>query len=754
MKMRKRKLEKKTIFSLVICLALALIVACAAIFVRIPSSFFKGNPESIREAYIADDDFPYLTDMDSYYYARKVDDYLTYGRLGDSVAEDGSAWDTLSNYPEGRSADIPPGLVWLTAWISKISGINVATLEYYLAAAVSAFAALIAFMIGCRMSGIPGGFLAGVLVGCAPQYAARTCFGRFDTDMLLIPIELLLILFAVEAFRTRVVWKRLLFVLFFALTAALFTICWTPGYALLFVSLTMFGCMLYTLVVMIYRKKEPGVISVRHDLLIFAAGIMLTVICVSLTVGISVFINMFSAFSFSTSTSAGEGAIPNLMESVAELNRAGFFPRSISDIFSGYVSGEYPAIINGIGGILVMVFSLLGLIWLLLPCINQYRMIKCNKNSSQIKSKGSVKSNGKKTDSDGSFGLFRLKDSYLRVSVSALYLSVLGTWLLAGLYLAYRGVRFIEHTSIPSGLLAGSFAGQMIRTVFGNRNQKTDNTRLKKKEKSEHLKKQVVTLAICIILVIPVISGAYNAVSDVRPSSTDSSLNAMEYIKNNAKDKSSVIASWWDMGYFYESESKHPCLWDGGTQVGERAIMVAKALITDDMELSRRIWIMLSCSGNAALEKLQEYTDIEDAFDILWNVLPLEKEDSIEKLKACTGMTDSDAAVIEGLMHPDQPKETYLIITYTMTQQIGWYEYYAGWDFTGKQELPSATLYSYTPDGTPLFNTVEGLAYLDKTRGNEVMWRLFFNAEQTECFTPAFEWHDGLEHVRVWRVEP
>ena len=87
-------------------------------------------------------------------------------------------------------------------------------------------------------------------------------------------------------------------------------------------------------------------------------------------------------------------------------------------------------------------------------------------------------------------------------------------------------------------------------------------------------------------------------------------------------------------------------------------------------------------------------------------------------------------------------------------QQIGWYEYYGNWDFTGTKKLPAMTRYSYSPDGTPLFITDEGQGYLKDVREKETIWRLFFKAEETGAFTPVFEWYDGVEHIRVWKVEP
>ena len=74
----------------------------------------------------------------------------------------------------------------------------------------------------------------------------------------------------------------------------------------------------------------------------------------------------------------------------------------------------------------------------------------------------------------------------------------------------------------------------------------------------------------------------------------------MDWVAANAASPDAAIASWWDLGYYYTYESGHPTLWDGGTQDPLRAIIVGKALSTDDMQLSGSLIRMLSNTGNAA----------------------------------------------------------------------------------------------------------------------------------------------------------
>ena len=709
MKEAKRTAEKpKRVLSGLVCALCALAVMAAAFLVRMGPAAMAGASDAVREAYTDADGVPYLTDMDSYYHVRLVDQYLKNGRLGDAVLEDGRSWDLHSFYPEGRSADYEPGIVWLTAGVWRVLGGSLAALEYRLAAVVSVLAALIAFLIGLRAGGVFGGLTAGVLVGCAPQFALRTCYGRFDTDMFVVLMECLLILLLTESLRACTPWKRIAFSVAFALACVAYGRCWMPMYSLLFAGLTLFGGLVCVLASPLWERAEGK----RGARAYFARPALWTLVgCGLLTLagavaffGGSILTDVFSALGFSTAVSSGQGTLPNLFSSIAELSSARLFPYSVTQLFAGYVPGQSPAVVNGVGGLLAMLFAFAGLVRLALPCFSRFETA------------------------------FPAPDE----RVCGVYLCVLGVWLAGGFVLVGYGVRFLEHLAIPVGLLAGCFVG----AIFESGKQKAARNDKPRKARRELAGRTVLCALMCAAVVSPSVVGAVRAVSGVRPSVSDASANAMQFVRQDAREDDAVLASWWDMGYFYEARSDHPCLW------------VAKALVTEDLDLARRIWLMLASSGNAGIDYLMRFTDARTAYAALWEALPREKEEAAAILAARCGMRADEAALAETYLHPAEPKETYLVLTYTMTQQIGWYEYFANWDFTGQQPLPSSTYYSYTPEGTPLFDTREGQAYLEGVRGQEALWELFFNAKRTPCFTPAFEWHDGLEHVRIWRVEP
>ena len=103
------------------------------------------------------------------------------------------------------------------------------------------------------------------------------------------------------------------------------------------------------------------------------------------------------------------------------------------------------------------------------------------------------------------------------------------------------------------------------------------------------------------------------------------------------------------------------------------------------------------------------------------------------------------------LLHPEQPKETYLIITDTMMMEIGWYEYFSYWDFAGENPVPRSTTLRYTPDGYP-YDSPEGQVYMDEVRGNETIWRLYMEEIEDERFELVFSGEDASEGLWMWRV--
>ena len=86
----------------------------------------------------------------------------------------------------------------------------------------------------------------------------------------------------------------------------------------------------------------------------------------------------------------------------------------------------------------------------------------------------------------------------------------------------------------------------------------------------------------------------------------------------------------------------------------------------------------------------------------------------------------------------------YLVLTYTMAKQTTMYEYYSDWDFSGTQISPY--------DSANIALTDDEVERLERKRDTYTMWRLFFDVENNPYFNIKYEYNDGVEGIRVWRV--
>ncbi len=724
--------EKKRVrWIQILCLAA---VMAAAVIVRIPAGQLSGFAEEQRAVYTSQEGLPYLTDPDSYYHIRIAENDLKYGTLSENRAEDGTLWDTQSNYPAGRSAEYQKGIVYAAEAVWKIAGLfgeaDLYTAAFWLPSVMAALAALAAFLLGYRISGTAGGFTAGILVSCASAFVARVLPGRYDTDMFSAVMDVLLILFLTEALRARGIRSRVLAAAGFALTAVAYSWCWSV-YAFMFSVLTAAGGAVFlivrTFVIHTDRGKEKRAHFFRKR-----PDIQAWLLCAGLMAVLLLFANGLSFFRqfwrrvFWAGSMTESGTLPNLLASVTELNRPVGIPSDPAEWFVAYVPGKTLSILNGIGGAAVVILCVGGILILLL------RVLKVAPEETAAAEGTSEEYAAAKSSAE--------TPEYGK-TVSLLYLCVLGTWLVGGMYASQQGIRFVQHLAVPAGILAGSCVGSAALGIAAVR-------------KGPEIIKILCIMLLCAAAAAIPVAGAVQICRLNRPSASDALEEGMEWIREIAEDPDAVIASWWDFGYYYEYASGHPAFWDGGSQNGMRAILIAKALTSRNITLSGRILQMLASYGNRPAEELSELLGEKTAFDALWETLLMDRMEAEECLEEKYGISRKESAELAGMLHPEQKKEIYLVISGDMLYKLGWIEYYADWDFSGNGRKPVATVYSVTPDGSADINTEteEARAFFED-RAKETIWRLFFGSDGEDVFIPAFETSDGISQLKVWEVK-
>ena len=130
------------------------------------------------------------------------------------------------------------------------------------------------------------------------------------------------------------------------------------------------------------------------------------------------------------------------------------------------------------------------------------------------------------------------------------------------------------------------------------------------------------------------------------------------------------------------------------------------------------------------------------------------KPEALDVFEKC-GFDGRKAREIEKLVHPSEKKEVYLVLTNTMMDMLGWFEYYEDWDFEGDNKVPYATVYYVKSDGTATMDTQqeEAKKYFEE-RSHETIWRLFLsNGEGQDAFEKVYETTDPFAYVQIWKLK-
>ena len=407
------------------------------------------------------------------------------------------------------------------------------------------------------------------------------------------------------------------------------------------------------------------------------AGIMLFGGAGQLVQAVQRFLIMFG-LKGEASHRAGEEWFPNAYVSVREMNTPEQLKGGARGIFNT-ISGA-DGVINSMGGIAVCAAALIGLVLLakkVVSAIREDRRTQENRPGSR------------------------------QVLIIFILMSVwMGSTLIAGL----QAGRYLIHPIVPAGILAGLSTAYALQALDHRNKAKSDRA--------------MALVILFTALLFPTIYGAgYGAVSVLEAAAASSDASdaagrghynnsfvsddlkaAAEYLRDETPDNS-VIASWWDYGYYYEDTAQRATLFDGGTQTGIRLYWISRAFATDDLKLSAAIIHMLAGSGDEATRRLlaraeRDGADAGEAVAILIQILRMERSETESFLKEAYGYTEEEARELAELSHPDEVQEPalaaypdggamksdqqedsgiILALTSDMADYAGWFSYFGYW---------------------------------------------------------------------------
>jgi len=663
-------------------LIIIILLFSVAFLLRANAVHLSAMPDDLRPFYQDQNGQPYFSEMDSYYNYRMTGDFLERGHLGDTIIN-GTQWDTLSYYPEGRSAEYPPLIAYITAFIYKFmnlfSTVSLTTAAFWTGAIIAPLCVIPAYLFIKRLTNDYGGIAAALLVSVAPTYMTRTFAGFFDTDMFNVTMPILVVWFFIESIRADSIKNRSIFVILSAVSIFLFSIAWEGWWYMFYIVI---GAGVLYILVSNYLFKMKTIKSFKdypdkitwfkdqNALFTLLGFTILGSILIMFNLGVSgFFTTLIDAFGFIGMLSPVQGiSYPNVMVSIAELQVPTFL-----DVVNGTGAGAF----------------ILGILCVPLLIRKFKSLIKSEtKNENKLPKRKTKPRRRPKKNRTQSFKKELTKKTVEKTvdpvvmekrKIYLLYTVLFTVWILFTAFTVTQGARFIKGFSIPLGLATGLFIGLIAPNI------------------SKYIKNAkysaVAMLVIIAVFSGPSLYGAYQISNNVVPGTDDSMYGALEYIKNNTSPDT-VITSWWDFGHLFAAVAERPITFDGATQNTPRAFWVGRALLTSNENLSAGILRMITTSGDQGFLNLENYTkNTGKTVEILDRILPVSRQDAQTILINEYKLTLDQIQNVLKYTHPDNPNPHVLITSNDMLPKAAWWSYFGGWNFQNN----TGQHYSYSP---------------------------------------------------------
>lgn len=251
---------------------------------------------------------------------------------------------------------------------------------------------------------------------------------------------------------------------------------------------------------------------------------------------------------------------------------------------------------------------------------------------------------------------------------------IISLWILAGILLLLKGVRFIIFLIPPLSISAGILTGMV--TEYSSTTFK---------------KIKMVASSIIIALVLVQVFISWGMLEDLKPGYDDYFEESAKWIAENTSTNS-VIVTEWSYGHFYTSQADRPVLYDGrlayietlpardlwyGPSIDPRIpstsrdYWISRALSSNNTTLSVNVLRMLSSSGDEAYLVLDNYTgDSAGSLKIMEEILSLNRSQARELLVKKYGFRNEDALRVVTRTHPLNSHEIVIVIPDQMISSI------------------------------------------------------------------------------------
>ncbi len=553
----------------------------------------------------------YLLGLDSYQWARYVENIVEKGHPGDRLV-DGRPYDDHMLASKGSQVVYTQFFFYLPAYLYKtlsffVSDINLERFLFYLPLFYTAiFLILIYFFTRYLFSNITA-FFSVLFIGLNPSFFARTCAGWFDYDIFTLIFPLIIVWLLYLSVKTANHLPRLIF---YSASAALFLGFYSYSWlGFWWIFIVVIGWFLY-----IVLNEYSINYKVSHKILIYlisgAVFFIFGVIACWLISGINLINVTISNIkgNLRLGLSQGVSIWPNIYYTVAELKKSN--PQDI---------------INSLYGIIIFIFSMIGLLW------------------------------------------FYVKE---RRTERKYILSLLVFWAFFMFFASFKGVRFTIFLLIPLGIVFGAFLIDLFRMI-------------------KHRFRIDTRLGIILFIVLLsftfwsgkkfIDSGRRAAISQF-PLMNDNWHKALNYVRNNTISRS-IINSWWDYGNFFKKIADRPVIFDGQSQNKPLAYYMANVITANDEQKAMNILRMLNNSSDTLYKEVNKSVKNHYVCISLFNQLFVSDADKAIKILSSYDIPDLEKEEIIQAIHTKDPAPAYFIVDKRIVHIMPQISFIGNWDF-------------------------------------------------------------------------
>ena len=616
-----RHMKRRVVDILIIILIVTLGIVIRFPFGAVGNNSISNNPALINE--LTDEDCLYLSDPDSYLYARKAREYsVDFSNFSFvNTREDDYMMNPVSTKENGLVTNgLPLVAALVYRFLSLFSHISIEQIVYYINIIIAVLAAVPAYLYVRKHTNIIGGIVSGVLAVCAIPFFVHSVAGYFDTDAMLCTLPLCLITsYAMMIYSdkrsSKIIYAVISLIVFAALAAT-----WETFYVYFGI---LVGLSIITIIIMLILHKGEKVITgstLKEEVIFSLVSIVMMAVVSFMMYGMTIVDSIRRLITNMLVTND----YPDPTGFIVELSDIPVLENGIEGAFLTTGSG----IINHLGGVVILAASFFSII------------------------------------------LVMAKGKSISPKFFSCNVGFIVVWLLVTFPLLFVGVRFIQLVCLPLALLIGLGCG-----IFSDMIIKSSNRMLG----------YVISFIVAALLMTGPLVGVILRGNTPSPFYTKTFDKACTWVNDYAAEDASIM-TWWDYGYFIQFASARHVLADGGTFDGGYFYFLGHALITSDAKLSSAIFTMLDESGIDAANLAAEYIgDTSSACEALLKVLPMERNQAIAYLTDNYKLSRDEATNLISVAKPVTYNEKYMFISRDLISKIKALCYYGLYDFTDSE---------------------------------------------------------------------